>query len=183
MRLASSPVPVTDASRRSSRRSRAARSRSPSPASSGVSAGLARGEQPVRLALAVGREVQADRPAVGRIGLARDQPLRFEALDDPHAARVAEAEHAAQRVDRRAVGEGLERGEDGGARQLHAGRLAHAVADDERVGAQEVRGARAHEGACVTWWTGPPRPAPSAIASSVATAGRRAAGTAPCLAT
>ena len=38
---------------------------------------LARGEQPVRLALAVGREVQADRPAVGRIGLARDQPLRF----------------------------------------------------------------------------------------------------------
>ena len=37
--------------------------------------GLARGEQPARLALAVGREVQADRAAVGRIGLARDEAL------------------------------------------------------------------------------------------------------------
>ena len=183
MRLASSPLPVTDASRRSSRRSSAALSRSSEPGQQRRERRLARGEQAARLALAGGGEVQADRPAVGRIGLARDEALGLQALDDPHPARVAEAEHAAQRVDRRAVGEGLQRGEDGSARQLAAGRFAHAVTDDERVGAQEVGGARAHAGACVTWSTWPLRPAPSAIASRVAMAGRRAAGTAPCLAT
>ena len=183
MRLASSPLAVTDASRRSSRRSRASRSALAEPGQQRRERRLARGRSRCASRSPSRREVQAHGAAVGRIGLARDQALGFQALDDPHPARVAEAEHAAQRVDRRAVGEGLERGEDGGARQLHAGGLAHAVADDERVGAQQVGGARAHAGAWVTWWTGPPRPAPSAIASSVATAGRRAAGTAPCLAT
>ena len=107
MRLASSPLAVTDASRRSSRRSRAALLALAEPGQQRRERRLARGEQPARLALARGGEVQADRAAVGRIGLARDEALGLQALDDPHPARVAEAEHAAQRVDRRAVGEGL----------------------------------------------------------------------------
>ena len=50
MRLASSPLAVADASRRSSRRSRAALSRSPSPASSGVSAAWRAASSRLRLA-------------------------------------------------------------------------------------------------------------------------------------
>ena len=65
--------------------------------------GLARRQEPFGLARALLGEVQAHRAPVGGIGLAGDEALGLEALDDPHPARVAEAQHAAQRVDRGAV--------------------------------------------------------------------------------
>ena len=133
----------------------------------------ARGEQAARPRSPAAAQVQADRASVGRIALACDQSLGLQALDDPHPARTAEPEHAAQRVDRRAVGEG--RAWSGRRRSQSMPRLAHAVAKTSARAPSRLA-ARAPTRAPADVVEGAAASAPSVIVSRVATPGAGAPG-------
>ena len=176
MRLASSPLAVTDATgaragargRRSrARRARPAAARAPPGARRAGGAPRARrGVRCRRIARrSAGSGSRATRPSASRRLTIRTPPewlrpstRRSASIDAPSAGCSAVRRQCSTAPGRplRACG--------------HRRRA---------LGAQEIGGARAHAGAWVTWWTGPPHPAPSAIASRVATAGRGRPGPRP----
>ena len=86
-------------------------------------------------------EAHLDGAPVVRIPAQLDELRPAQRLHDADAAGVAEAEHAPQLVDRAAVGHGLQRHQRRAPGRLGAGRVAHAVAGDQRQRAEQVRGA------------------------------------------
>ena len=143
VRRASSRLPIMPPSRRSWRAASVARSSGLSDREHVLERGLAGGEHAPGDAAAGRRQPERDRAPVGRADAALDEPGGDQAVDQPDRARVGQAEHAAQRVDRLAgevAVERHERGRRGRAERGGAlGLLADAAGDGERERAEDVR--------------------------------------------